>query len=337
MSDFWRISGYALLDRNPDGRLAVTDDFLRAYYARPELAPEDESCDAECALHDSLMAAPRRDVADSALNAITDKDAAENWRVMLSFRDRLLAAGSLEGAYRGLFGGETVPAPPLFVDHLAHVILRDILDGCEDPFRVRAAELLFRKQVALDGEGAVLLGDEETVSMYRATGGFGGLGKLLAESGTPMRQVDLDVLNADNAAGYWARSDRFDTVLDLTFGRAGLDALCRVLEAWVERFLGVAVSVQPVQQVRDERWSWHVGLDATASAILNDLYNDADVGEDRLARLISLFRLEFADPEAVIERVRGRPVYLALARADDDTVRLKPQNLLVNLPLTRAA
>ena len=337
MSDFWRISGYGLLTRDGAGRLAVTDDFLRAYYARPELAPEDGSCDAERALHDSLMADPRHDVAATALDAITDADAAENWRVMLSFRDRLLGAGSLEAAYRGLFGGESVPAPPLFVDHLAHVILRDILDGCDDPFRVRAAELFFRKQVALDGEGSILLGDEETVSMYRATGGFGGLGKLLAESGTPMRQVDLDVLNADNAAGYWDRSDRFDTVLDLTFGRAGLDALCRVLEAWVERFLGVAVSVQPVQQVRDERWSWHVGLDATANAVLNDLYNDVEVGEECLARLISLFRLEFADPAVALERVRGRPVYLALARAEDDTVRLKPQNLLVNLPLAAAA
>ena len=73
-----------------------------------------------------------------------------------------------------------------------------------------------------------------------------------------------------------------------------------------------------------------------ASAILNDLYNGAEVDDDRLARLISLFRLEFADPAMVAPRVRGRPVYMALARADDDSVRLKPQNLLVNLPLAEA-
>ena len=42
-----------------DGRLTVTDAFLRTYLARPELAPVAESCANELRLHDRLIAQPR--------------------------------------------------------------------------------------------------------------------------------------------------------------------------------------------------------------------------------------------------------------------------------------
>lgn len=334
MSELWPSSGYRLLARDGDGRLAVTDDFLRAYLHRPEVAPVEESLQAERDLHGELLAEPRMAVEPARLAALGDPDAEENYQVVLAFRDRLVAAGTVEACYRGLFGesGPGVPVPPLFVDQMAHVILRNILDGNDDPFRARAAELFFRKQTGMNRDGAILLGDEDTVTMRRQQG-FGNIGKLLAEAGTPTRQVEMDVLNAANSAGYWGRSDRFDMVLDLTFGREGLDAFCRVLEQWVGHFFDIKVSVQPAQSIRDEHWVWHIGLDAAASSILNDLYNGVEVVEERLARLISLFRMEFADPEAVLPQVRGRPVYMALAMAEDDTVRVKPQNLLVNLPL----
>ena len=35
--------------------------------------------------------------------------------------------------------------------------------------------------------------------------------------------------------------------------------------------------------------------------------------------------------------IAGRPVYLGLAMSEDETLRLKPQNLLVNLPLAAPA
>lgn len=334
MTELWPSSGYRLLQRDAQGHLSVTDDFLRAYLNRPEIAPVEESLDAERKLHAELLVTPALTVDPARLAALGDPDAEENYQVVLSFRDRLLAAGSVEACYRGLFGEDqpAVPVPPLFVDQLAHVIMRNILDGNDDPFRARAAELFFRKQTGMNRDGAILLGDDEIVAMRRQHG-FGNIGKLLAEAGTPTRQVELDVLNATNAEEYWDRSDRFDMVLDLTFGREGLDALCRVLEQWVQHFFDLKVSVQPAQSVKDEHWVWHIGLDATASAILNDLYNGKEVEEERLARLISLFRLEFADSQAALPRVQGRPVYLALAMAEDNSVRLKPQNLLVNLPV----
>ncbi len=336
MPDFWTASGFHLLTRNGQGHLDVTDDFLRAYFERPELRPVPESCAAERALHADLLAVPRRSVPAERIERLADADARENYRVMLRFRDLLLRYGTVERCYLGLFRGKAVPIPSLFIDHMVHVICRNIFDGCEDPMRLRAAELLFRSQKAMIRDGAVLLADEETVDMYARSSGFGRLGELLAESGTLPRRVELDVLTEENKESYWTRSDRYETVLDLTFARSGLDALCRVLEAWIRHFFGVETTVQPVQSIRDERWRWHVGLDAEASGILNDLYEGKEVAEDRLQRLLCLFRLEFRDPAVVLPDVAGRPVYLALAMTSDHIVRMKPQNLLVNLPLLEA-
>ena len=147
MTELWPSSGYRLLQRNAQGRMGVTDDFLRAYLTRPEIAPVEESLDAERELHAELLADPRLAVDPARLAALGDADAEENYQVVLSFRDRLIAAGTVEACYRGLFGGEqpAVPVPPLFVDQLAHVIMRNILDANDDPFRARAAELFFRK------------------------------------------------------------------------------------------------------------------------------------------------------------------------------------------------
>ena len=93
MPDFWPSCGFNLLKRQSDGRLVVTDDYLRLYYARPELAPVAESCGAERALHASLLERPRRAVADPEIEAVVDADARENYRIVLRFRDRMLTAG----------------------------------------------------------------------------------------------------------------------------------------------------------------------------------------------------------------------------------------------------
>lgn len=337
MRDFWASSGFHLLRRDENGRLAVTDDFLRAYLSRPELVPVEESCAAEIALHRALLESPRLSVPPEHIAHLADSDARENYQVVLAFRDRLIRHGTVEACYLSLFGAKGVTVPPLFIDQMVHVICRNILDGIEDAMQLRAAELLFRAQKVSIQDGTIMLADEEIVGMYAGTGGFGRLGKLLAEAQTPMRNVQLDVLTEQNGACYWERSDRYDTVLDLTFARPGLDALCRVLEAWIAHFLDTHVSIQPVQAIADERWVWHVGLDVEASGILNDLYQGRAVDDARLGRLLSLFRLEFRDPTVMRTEVVGRPVYLGLAATPDDTLRMKPQNLLVNLPVTRAA
>jgi hypothetical protein len=337
MPDFWRSSGFHLLETGADGWLRPSDDFLRAYLLRPELVPVAESCAEELRLHQELLEQPRLEIAAARLERLADPDARDNYRAILRFRDRLLACGTVEAAYLDLVRRGLEGIPPLFLDQLAHVILRHALADCADPFRLRAAELLFREQQVTIQDGAIMLADEETVSMHASGGQVGSRGHLLLDSDTALRNVELDVMDETNAQAYWQRSDRFDWVLDIGFTRPGLDALCRVLETWVRHLVAVEVGIQPVQKISDERWIWHLGLDVEASRLLNDLYEGREVGEERLARLLSLFRLEFRDADAMLARVRGRPVYLGLAMTSAQRLKLKPQNLLLNLPFARAA
>ena len=336
MPDFWQTCGYHLLRKGPDGRLALTDDYLRLYYSRPELAPVPESCAQERALHASLLDQPRREVAESEIAAIADADARENYRVMLRFRRELLAAPNLEAFYAGLFQRD-IAVPPDFIHHTAQVILRGILDGTSDGLEARSAELFFRKQRVSIAEGAVMLADDETVEVHASGGSFGDLGRLLREGQTPTRAVELDVLDDKSAGRYFERDERYDTVLNLNPGRAGAAALCRVLERWIAHFHGVRSTVKPVREIPDDEWVWHVGLDADASAMLNELYNGGEVEEARMKRVIGLYRVDFRDSVVLRPEIAGSPVFLGLATAPDNTLRMKPQNLLMNLPLARRA
>ena len=336
MPDFWQSCGYNLLKRGADGRLAVTDDYLRLYYSRPELAPVAESCAAERALYDSLISSPRRLVPEKEIAAIADADARENYRVMLRFRGELLAAPSLEAFYAGLFQHD-IAVPPDFIHHTVQVILRGMLEGAGDGIEARAAELFFRKQRVTVNEGSIMLADDETVDMHATGGAFGSLGKLLKEGQMPLRTVELDVLDEQSAGRYFERDERHDTVLNLNHGRAGCNALCRVLERWIAHFHGVRATVKPVREIPDDDWVWHVGLDAEATAMLNELYNGGEVEEGRMKRVIGLFRVDFRDPVVLRPEVAGSPVFLGMAMAPDGTLRMKPQNLLMNLPLARRA
>ena len=93
------------------------------------------------------------------------------------------------------------------------------------------------------------------------------------------------------------------------------------------------MTIRAVPVIEDASWTWHVGLDAEASAIANDLWLGKKVRQERLARIIWLGVLEFADSTRVLPRVAGRPVYLALAMDAAKRLRMKPQNLVAGLPL----
>jgi hypothetical protein len=282
----------------------------------------------------SRRAQPGAWAAPGAIAASPDADARENYRIWLRFRDRLAAADSLESAYIGLFRGEGVDVPPLFVAQLTQIVLRHILGERADPLAARAAEMLFRPQkVAVTDDGAVMAADEVTVETYADTGGFGSLGELLARNKTPMRTIDLDVLSDENASIYWDRDERHDLSVSLNRGRPALAALTRVMEDWIAHFLGVKVSIRTEREIEDAHWRWHVGLDAEASAILNNLYNRQPIDEARMGRLLCLFRMDFDNPADMRPALAGYPVWLAMAMDEHDRLRLKPQNLLMNLPL----
>jgi len=294
----------------------------------------EESGPLERELHAALMAEPRLRVAEKELKSLEDADMQENYRVLLRWRDRLLAAGTLEGAYMALFKG-AVDVPPMFVDQLAHVILRNALDGTDDPLRLRAGELFFREQKATIKDGHVLLADLETVEMHASGHRYGAIGRLIVEAQGELGAADLDVLDRANATLYWERDSKHDWVVSFTYGRPALDAFARVVEKWVQHFLALDVRVKPVRQIEEPRWAWHVGLDAESTAILNQLWAGSEVDAGRMRNILALFALHFEDPAAMRGDIAGRDVYLALS-AEDGVVRMKPQNLLLNLPLNEA-
>ena len=294
--DFWLSCGHHLVDRNEGGGLVVTDEFLKVYLARPELTPPPEACVVERTLHGALIADPRRPVPADETAAIADADARENWQMMIAFRDHLLRHPTLEAAYLALVRGGAGRTPPLFVNQLVNLILRNALDDCTDPFLLRAAEMFYRPQLMTLHEGALLAADEEIV------GGRSGqqVSPLVSMMGLPALG-EIDVLSDDNAVTYWERSDRFDFALDLSGRRRGPAALAEVIARFVRHMLGVEVEVEPIVEASDVRLAWYVGLDAEGTRIGDLLWNGEELDDATAGSVVALFRLRFRDP-AVADR-----------------------------------
>lgn len=333
MREFWVSSGHHLTTRRDDGGLSVSDELLLAYLARPELKPPPEACDAERGLHDALMKAPRRPVSKSEIAAIGDADARENWEHMLGFRARLMNAASVEGAYLDLARNGAAGVPPIFMNHLVHLILRNALDGCDEPYTLRAGELFFRAQRASVHDGTLLLADAERIEEAESERRAAPLAAMFAG---PVA-VELDVMDDASAWTYWSRSDAFTMAFNIGGNARARDGLARVIEAWVRHMLGVTVLVTPERAMHDEDWRWFVGLDAEASRIGNALWKGEKIVDEERARIVAVFRLDFVDPAQMLAQVKGHPVWLLLAQTRDKIVRLKPQNLITGLPLAGGA
>lgn len=354
MHNFWTACGHQHLTTNERGWLSTTPEYWRLWLQRPEMALVPESCKAEKRLHQALLGQPLLPVVLADLKAFEDDDARENYQVFLRFRDEVEAAGSLEAAYMAWQHSGNIQTPPLFIDLVVQAIVCNVLAGVPDAWVWRAAELLFRRQrITIEG-GRVLSGDSDTLDSLKSTGGLGEMGRLLMEGGATLKAVDVKVLHPDNAERYFAQREglnRFAFLLDMTHelqnelphglilsmvnARSGLKALSVVLARWVRHFLGVNVSIEPVQKVDDPAWRWHTGLDVTATALLNDLYQGIELDAKRQQQLISLFKLRFDNPQDMRADVQGKPVYLGLAMNEQGLLKLKPQNLLLNLPLAR--
>jgi hypothetical protein len=328
MKDFWLSCGHHLLDRDQGGGLLVTDEFLKAYLARPELAPPPDACVVERTLHAALLADPRRSVEAADIAAIGDADARENWGVLLAFRDLLLGHKTIEAAYLHLVRQGVVNTPPLFINQLVHVILRNVLDGCGDAFMLRAAELFFRPQRLTTYDGLLIAADEEVVAGANAET----VSPLVSMLGLP-NDAEIDILNDDNTARYWERSDQFDMALDLTAGRRGLAALGDVIALWVRHLLAVDVAVEPVVEANDVALTWYVGLDAEATRVGDALWNGEELDEAARSRIVGLHRLRFRDAGDVLDSAQGEPIYLIMAMTLDGRLRMKPQNLMTGLPI----
>jgi hypothetical protein len=344
MKDFWLSCGHHLTDRDAGGGLRVTDDWLKAYLARPELRPPSDACTAERRLYAALFEQPRRPVVADDIAALADADARQNWAAMIAFRDRLLQHRTLEGVYLDLIRHGVGRTPPLFINQLVHVILRNALDGCEDPWVLRAAELFFRPQRLTLHEGSLIAADDETIAGAGAAGagaaGPSAAGPSAARPLSPLVSLlgipagaQIDVLSDHNADTYWERSDRFDLAIDLTAGRRGLTALAEAMSRWVKHLLAVDVHIEPLIELRDVAFTWYVGLDAEGTHIGNALWNGNSLDEKAQASVVGLYRLTFADAGDAGATIADEPVYLILAMSPEKVLRMKPQNLLTGLPV----
>ncbi len=272
-----------------------------------------------------MLAHPRQPVEPWQIAAIADADARENWELMIAWRDHLVGQATLESAYLAIVRHQ-LNFPRIFLDQLVQVILRNILDDCDDVFVLRAAELLFRSQRLTSYEGSLIAADEEAVPGSNAKP----LSPLVAMLGL---SAASDVLSEDNAGLYWERSDSFDMALDLTAGRRGLAALGLVVARWVRHLLAIDVKIDPVTELRDVNLTWYVGLDANATRIGDALWNGDELDQTARELVVGLYRLTFADDVEIVEQARGAPTYMIAAMSIDRTLRLKPQNLVTGLPL----
>jgi hypothetical protein len=325
--DFWLSCGHHLLDRDDSGGLVVTDEFLKAYLARPELMPPPEACSAERKLHRSLLQDPRLPIAGSHLAAIADPDARENWHLLIAWRDQLLKHRNLEAAYLGMVRGN-IRFPHILIGQLVQAILRNALDDCNDVFMLRAAEMFFRPQTLVLQEESILAVDQEAnQSIDRHSPSP--LATLLGL----LPSTEIDLLGDRTAESYWKRSDRFDMALDLTAGQRGLVALGCVVSRWLSHLLGIKVDIEPLTQLLDAPFSWYVGLSADATGLGDAMWNFGELDDTARARLVGLFRLTFRDATDVIQKARDEPVYLLTAMTAEHVLRLKPQNLITGLPI----
>ncbi len=332
MREFWVASGHHITHRADHGGLVATPELIMAYLARPELMPPADACEAERNLHASLLADPLRPVSGADIAALVDADARENWTLMVNFRDRLVSAPSLEALYTALARKGAGDLPPIFLSQLCHLILRNALEGCDDPYTLRAAELFYRSQLATVHDGALLLADAEVIEAQQHTQHDMHSSPLTALL-QPKPFAEMDVMDDENAWTYWSRSDAHAMVMNIGGNPKARAGLCRVIERWIGHLLGIAVNVDTVASIEDRDWRWFVGLDSEATRIGNALWNGAAPEDNAAERIVALMGMDIEDARLVDERVGNNPVYLILAMSADRVVRLKPQNLLTGLPI----
>ena len=194
--DFWINSGCHLLkDRGSIG-LIPNEDYMKAYFLRPELELVKESCQAEKELRSKLIENPFYIVKDDELLSMKDKDAIENYKAVLSFRNFLSQSINLEEAYLKIANGEKFFFPPMFLDQIVQIILKEILKSEEDPMILRVAEIFFRTQNVTLDDGKIMIADSSTVqTLYDQQN--------INRSDNMVKEVQLDILTSETKEIYW--------------------------------------------------------------------------------------------------------------------------------------
>src|SRR5260370_8755600 len=173
--------------------------------ARHKFMTTADAYEAERNLHANLLSDPLRLLSGADIAALADADARENWTFMMDFGDRLIAAPSLEAVYVTLARKGAGDLPPIFLSQLCHLILRNALEGCDDPYTLRAAELFYRSQLATVHEGALLLADAEVIEAEQGAQNDMHSSPLTSRL-KPKASGEMCVLDDHNACPYCSRS-----------------------------------------------------------------------------------------------------------------------------------
>ena len=298
--------------------------FLRGILASPQLALVPESCASEVVLHKALRAEPLRAVTASELAAIEDADARENYAFYQRLQTEAQAAGGLKAYYWQLIQGEVSVVPLEVMDVMVEVLTNDMLDASVEANLERQAP---EKNIAIQYAAAEWFYKRQAVHLED--------GRVVHDPARDSVREPLDLSHG------MVNELSHGLLFRLSNANSGLKALTQVLEKWVTYMLAdrleLEVTIKSMPKVDDAAWRWHIGLEATSTAILNDLYVSNEVSPERLGQLISLFKLEFKNPALVQADVAGKPVYLGLAMDANGHVKIKPHNLLLNLPLKESS
>jgi hypothetical protein len=109
--------------------------------------------------------------------------------------------------------------------------------------------------------------------------------------------------------------------------------LGEAMSLWLRHMLRVEVEIEPLTEMRDVDFTWYIGLDAEATRIGDALWSGRSLEEKSRSSVVGLYRLTFADLTDTAQMTGGEPVYLILAMSSDKVLRMKPQNLLIGLPV----
>jgi hypothetical protein len=121
--------------------------------------------------------------------------------------------------------------------------------------------------------------------------------------------------------------------LDLTANRRGQAALGEVIAIWVKHLLSVAVDIEPFVEVKNTNFTWYVGLDAEGTRIGDRLWDGEAIEDSERERIAALYTLRFRNAGIARGEIGDEPIYLILAMNSGQVLRMKPQNLIMGLPL----
>ena len=216
MREFWVASGHHLTRR---GRSWRADGDARTDHGLSGAAGIDAAgrclrgrAPSACEPAGRSAAAGRRK-ADIA--ALADADARENWTFMMNFRDRLVAAPSLEAVYCTLARKGAGDLPPIFLSQLCHLILRNALEGCDDPYMLRAAELFYRSQQAAVARRHAAARRRRSRRGAAARASMTCIPRRSRRCCAAKAFGEMDVMDDENAWTYWSRSDAHAMVMNI--------------------------------------------------------------------------------------------------------------------------